>query len=132
MLTSDEIRQVDGAALTKLAHELNLDPRSLDGGRVFFWQQRCWGEAAIDACGMIWRPHERVDQADAALRTLRPRGWSVQTNWYGPLDYGEIRASRYGYEVIRTAYGEEFGSTEALALLRCACLATCARERDAG
>lgn len=135
--TTDEIRALDGAALTRLAWELHLEPHDLAGRRYFGWETRSWGDAAIDACGTIWRPHERVDQADAAFRTLRARGWRRLTqNW--DRGRGTIQAVKLLSTPPEPARWHEITvewprpvETEAHALLLVSVLAVMASEQEA-
>lgn len=123
--TADAIRAMDGPALTRVAWEMGLDPRDLVGRRYFCWECRSWGEAPIDASGTIWRPHERVDQADAVFRQLRQRGWATVAKWWpmrGLLSGGCAEAmSLTGGGLYTVEYATQ--AEEALALLRCSVLA---------
>ena len=122
MPTAEEIRVFDGPGLTKLAWEMHLDPRGLGDCRLFSWQQRFWGEAAMNVDGNIWRPHERIDQADAVFRQLRARGWTTSCCWFADdRQHGDVFAAGQG-RAVGVHWPRDVPS-EALALLLVACLA---------
>lgn len=120
-LSSEDIRAMDGPTLTQYAYALALDPRDSVGRRYFSWQRRSWGEAAIDASGNIWRPHEHLAHADAVLRVVRKDELGTQNMWDG--DGGIVTVTRGFSRHFAQRYGRPGEDTEAMAMLRCAVLA---------
>lgn len=67
-LTPEQIRQLDGPILTRLAWELGLAPSGAD----------LWGDEMYDFSGReLWEPHRNLVQADAVFRRLREYGWEI-------------------------------------------------------
>ena len=119
---------MDGPALTRLAWELGLAPKEVGtiGHKVLAYL------TALTVPQIAWQPHMDLTQADAVFRQVRQRGWttSVAFGYGGFAQSGMVHATKAGLDRVPTERedflcpghvgGEE---TEALALLRCACLA---------
>ena len=111
--TDDAIRAMDGPALTRLAVTLGLAP----------------------AGSLRWEPHTDVQQARALFfDRLGEHGWCVRLEQWGAK--GNCSAIWYGVPgrayplTLLTSYGHPTAETQALALLRCACLAERERQHE--
>lgn len=123
------IRTLDAEELCALAWTLDLDPRDPVGRRLYGWKKCHWGEAATDACGALWRPHERLAEADAVFRIIRAHGWSTSCAWFADdRQYGEAWAATAG-NVAHSVRWPSDVPTEAHALLLVSIL--CAAHDDA-
>ena len=133
MPTQDEIRQMDGVALARLAWDLGLASEDVepDTAGLLYWYQ----DAQDQHRWKMWFPHDNLAQADAVFRQLRARGWSTFVIWalgdYGGYD-GEVEACPPPSLMHRGSIMVSFATpdTEALALLRCACLAAASEGGD--
>lgn len=132
--TEATIRTMDGRALCRLAFHLGLAPSEAryPEGCVYVYVPHADDERA-------WRPHKRLDDADAALRTLRQHGWRTRVQGGA---FGDVTATRHIPEPPATNWETQTWEvpwgrhaqnepTEAMALLRCACLARAAQQREA-
>lgn len=133
-MTHSELCALDGPALTQLAWNLGLDPRDVVGRRIFSWEQRSWGAAAIDASGSIWRPHERIDQAEEVIRWLRLLGWDTHIQYFSESALGQVGVwKRCEGKLLGQLLHWHATTAEAIALLRCAVLAAlCEQEAPDG
>ena len=111
--TDDTIRAMDGPALTRLAAHLGLAPEGF----------------------ARWEPHAEVQQARALFfDRLGKLGWQVRLEQWGGK--GSCSAIWYGMPgrayplTLLTSYGHPTAETQALALLRCACLAERLRQHE--
>lgn len=105
-MTPDEIKDLDGPVLTRLAWDLGLAPPERGG----------MGE---------WQPHASLDQAYAVFRQLRSHGWCTIVKQYpqAPTSVGHVSAWRFGdWDTITATFGDD-PQEEARALLQVACLA---------
>jgi hypothetical protein len=123
-MTAEEIRALDGSALSTLAWELGLAPANL---RAFLDGALRTG-GRHDAFHRVWKPHEVLAQAEAVFRQLRTRGWMLCNSWRPARCRG-----RQGYlEAIKglVHIGEHYtdATDEPLALLRVSVLAAGAEE----
>jgi len=112
MPSPDDIRAMDGTALTRLAFDLGL--HGLHGSSFTY------EEVAVHTRSP-WAPHVNLAQADAVFRQLRARGWMTSILW----DAADPRFSTVSAWTAQECFTERFTTTaeEALALLRCAVLA---------
>lgn len=128
---SDEaIREMDGPALTLLAHKLGLAPeRSIvyehttgQRGVVMFLPTRM----------AQWEPHIDIDHASAVLRHMRASGWWTIAE--GGHDAGEV-SLEYGhweadnYTTFCCTWHPNGKETEPLAILRACVLARAHQHR---
>ena len=124
MVMPEEIRTMDGPALTRLAVTLGLAP---EGSSLY--DQR--GAVVIREAGgnhYSWIPHADLAQADAVFRQLRARGWRIDAS--STQDSGGCSVLLKQQHAIVVWWGENYADTEPLALLRCACLAAASAEED--
>lgn len=136
-MTTDEIRVLDGPALTRLAFELGLTPESPDR---FYPTKDAYATFMLHGQWYAWRPHADLAQADAVFRSLRLRGWhihhySAQEESVGQVVFvGTCEVSNLDHVKHLTFWSTAAGNdrrierSEALALLRCACLAVASEE----
>lgn len=111
--TDAEVMQMDGPALTRLAYDLGLA-----GPGVVIW---C-GAPFLVYEDVYWEPHRCLEQAHALFWGLGSRGWMLSQSWEPhmptPDECGCITAVKG-----RVYHGVHYTPvTEALGLLRCACL----------
>lgn len=142
-LSSEQIRGLDGPALTRLAWHFGLAPpgarNDVDdhgiraAGTVYLSRSRKPGAWDVDDL-VPWVPDVNLPQAYDVFIHLRAHGWNTASYWYGPADYGVVEASRYrqgAWHAHRVRFGPAW-EPEALALLRCAVLAVASdREQEA-
>lgn len=118
-LTLDAIRALSGPQLTRLAWGLGLAPAATREAEGVLWVH--------DGPWRCWEPHVHLGQADAVFRQLRARQYRTMNEWYPQAQIGLLNGQHYVNEQaesrdIQVWYGAE-NDPEALALLRCACLA---------
>lgn len=107
---------MDGEALRDLAFALGLAPA---GVYLADWHGR---RLYLHDGAPHWEPQTTLAQADAVFRQLRVRGWTTAHSWYTQLGHGliSVRNMRAHFEQF---YGRPQDESEALGMLRCACLA---------
>lgn len=114
-MTTDEIRALDGPALTRLAWELGLAPAgaSVAGGLVWF-SSEAWETHT-------WTPHANLAQADAVFRQLRALGWDTFQGYDAQHQWAWVTAWKVRLlATIEEKWQEPNAGAESLALLRCA------------
>ncbi len=123
-MTAQDILAMDGPALTRVAWELRLAPEG-----IALWFDMPYNFAAR----LLWEPHLDVDQANQVFRQLRARGWYCETSWSPRGATTQVNVWHppsvlQSHIVCR--YGQEGQDSEALALLRCACLAVASQQQE--
>ena len=142
--TAQEIRAMDGEALTRLAYTLGLAPNDVqyvDDRKPGWWRGETYQGLFMPL--KRWHPHDDLFQArEVFLERLPALGFVV--NWYAVENFGRISAKLcvtcYSAEVSRASaqeclwgIGEPGNPAEpspAMAALRCACLARAAQLRE--
>lgn len=144
--TEQEIRAMDGPALTRLAYMLGLAPEWVHWNDA--WEGDVPGPCGIDRWGIIspytmsWHPHDDLTQAREVFLDKMMEFSFVTTYEKFSANYGfchaKWRPKRLGNyrDRIRIAWHPENGGlglqiSEAYALLLCACLARAAQMREA-
>lgn len=138
ILTDAEILAMDGPTLTHLAYELGLAPDGLDAS----YQHEAYCPDCAQSTMAHWHPHEDVQQArEICFDRLTAHGWFF--NYYVGHGWGRIYATlpvridvprrRLATRVVLWGTGEPERPpepSEALALLRCACLTVALLRRE--
>lgn len=116
MVSPEQIRALDGPALTRLAYQLGLAPEgSMDG-----WP----GPEDIYANRDIWEPYRNIEEADVVFRALRPREWDLFQGYDASQQFGWVTAFKArASQTWECQWRMRDASDEPLALLRCAVLA---------
>ena len=135
--SAEEIRTLDGRRLTELAYRLGLAPDNVmtvwdDGTGAF---RGCWYANQHGDPLTPWDPATDLAQADAVFRHLRARHLSCATEYWGTTGNGKLMVYA-NHRGTRLLAAQVWGpgvleSSEALALVRCACLAVVSEEEDA-
>lgn len=133
--TEEAIRAMDGPALTRLAYALGLAPddvQYVDDKKSGWWRGETYQGVFIPL--QRWHPHDDLAQArEVFLDKLRQFGLTTHVDWEpfsgGPPGTIEVQMGKWDSQVFSESYSE--ASDEALAMLRCACLARAAQLRDA-
>lgn len=124
ILTPEEIRGMDGPALTRLAYQLGLAM-----GALAMQDPRAGTMYIVDWIGREFRPHTNMRQADAVFRQLRAQHFvtEIRGNYEGGTCL--VIPQCHAPKAIQTWWAQcadrdnLIDGSEALALLRCACLA---------
>jgi hypothetical protein len=129
MPSPDEIRALDGPALTRLAWEWGMAPSDVvpvdSPVHAPMFAVKCQSPG-LHTFWLPWAPSTDLAQADAVFRQLRARGWYCGTTWdpTGATTQVNVWHPSVGRQShIAVRYGWEGENHEALALLRCAVLA---------
>ena len=112
-MTQDDIRALNGPALTRLAWELGLAPQG-SKALTFFGGERSHYYTHEET---LWEPCENLVQADAVFRGLRVQHWHTANAYYGDDGFGKVSVRRE-QRSIAVYYNEGQDSpTEAHAML---------------
>ena len=128
-MENEDIRAMDGPALTRLAWELGLAP---DWVR---WDASWLGQGILYPCninrhGIIeasshpWTPDRDLVQADDVFRQLRARGWRTRCTWsIDDCRAGEAWASKADRQAVSAPWREDTQAAMARAMLLVSVLA---------
>lgn len=113
-MTPDQLHQLDGPTLTRLAWEWGLAPKDVQYDGIT-------GEYVYGP--YVWRPHTHLAQADTVFRMLRPRGWCTLDQYDADpgRHIGQVSAEREDSGMWVVPYRTP--AEEAHARLLCAVLA---------
>lgn len=131
-MTEQELRGLDGPALTSEAFRLGLAPENVVPYKTPSLSQELFlgfwiGQDHFER----WAPDCNLAQAHAVFRQLRARNLSCYTEAWGDNGNGqiEVHSQRPGVVLVRQPYGPGFAIvSEAHALLLCAVLAVSIEE----
>lgn len=122
------IRALDGDALARLAILLGLAP---DGTKYMEVAHGYYTDTTTPTRQWVrWEPHTDIAQADAVLRKLRQYGWMLRV--FSIAHWGRVEAEDDGHVKHLAEWdtdNQREDTSEAMALLRCACLARAAQLR---
>ncbi len=133
-MTAQDIRAMDGPALTRVAWALGLALPCGPGQQIQEDMESVW-VCRQGRYGFIrerrWEPHTDLDQAHGVFRQLRARGWYCETSWSprgGQVNVWHPPSVLQSHIVCR--YGQAGQDTEALALLRVSVLAVASEPQE--
>lgn len=120
-MTAEDIRRLDGPALSRLAYDLGLAPEDASlwpgpDGHEYPYANRAF-----------WEPHADLPAADTLFRGLRAQGWDTHVQYFATTGTGQIGAWKTGTgqrlagALLQWPTAEN--PTEALALVRVGVLA---------